>query len=175
MLAALRAFRMIAGLLCLLGMLLAGCASGPVTNPLTAVASSRTGCPPPSPNAPGAAESHLPVRSLCALPPEVTTLYREIQNGGPFDYPKDGSVFENAEGRLPERARGYYHEYTVPTPGAHTRGARRLVTGGDNELYYTGNHYATFVVVDPRAGADERGSGGLRNRQAIPDPTGRHR
>lgn len=98
---------------------------------------------------PGAAESGLPVRQMSSLPPEAATTWRLIGTNGPFPYPeKDGTVFENREENLPERNTGYYHEYTVPTPGTPDRGARRLVTGESSELYYTQNHYDSFVVVD---------------------------
>jgi len=60
-------------------------------------------------------------------------------------------VFGNFERRLPQQQRGYYKEYTVPTPGSRTRGARRLVSGQGRELYYTADHYGSFVVVDPTA------------------------
>jgi ribonuclease T1 len=110
-------------------------------------------CPPPSPNTPGAGESRLPLRSLSALPPEAAQVWHTIQAGGPFRYPRDGIVFNNAEHVLPAHERGYYHEYTVPTPGSPDRGPRRLVTGQGHELYYTGDHYASFVVVDPTVGA----------------------
>jgi guanyl-specific ribonuclease Sa len=72
-----------------------------------------------------------------------------IQHGGPFPYPQDGTVFGNREGRLPSQQFGFYREYTVATPGAHDRGPRRLITGGAAELYYTGDHYVTFVAVEP--------------------------
>ena len=71
-----------------------------------------------------------------------------IERGGPFPYRKDGSVFANREGRLPGQPRGYYKEYTVPTPGAENRGARRVVRGKDGETWYTRDHYRTFVRVD---------------------------
>ena len=58
-------------------------------------------------------------------------------------------MFDNREKRLPGKKSGYYHEYTVKTPGSADRGARRLITGQAHELYYTGDHYASFVVVDP--------------------------
>ena len=57
-------------------------------------------------------------------------------------------VFYNDEGRLPREPTGYYHEYTVPTPGASTRGARRIITGRDGEFYYTADHYETFQRVE---------------------------
>ncbi|HEY0641714.1 MAG TPA: ribonuclease domain-containing protein [Pseudonocardiaceae bacterium] len=86
---------------------------------------------------------------LSALPPQAAEVYRLIEAGGPFRYQQDGRVFGNREGRLPARRSGHYHEYTVPTPGEDDRGARRLVTGADGELYYTADHYVSFVRVDP--------------------------
>ncbi|MGH3930683.1 MAG: ribonuclease domain-containing protein [Pseudonocardiaceae bacterium] len=96
------------------------------------------------------AEVGLPVRALSQLPPQAAEVWQLIQHGGPFPYPQDGTVFGNREGLLPKRQSGFYREYTVPTPGEPDRGARRLVTGGTVELYYTGDHYVSFVVVDPQ-------------------------
>ena len=58
----------------------------------------------------------------------------------------DGAIFYNDEGQLPPRRVGYYHEYTVPTPGLHERGVRRIIVGGSppRVWYYTANHYRTF-------------------------------
>ncbi|WJV50067.1 ribonuclease domain-containing protein [Streptomyces flavofungini] len=81
------------------------------------------------------------------LPAEARRTLRLIDAGGPFPYEKDGSVFGNFEGELPRHARGYYREYTVPTPGARNRGARRIVTGREHETYYTDDHYASFKAV----------------------------
>ncbi|APR04679.1 ribonuclease [Thauera chlorobenzoica] len=74
-----------------------------------------------------------------------------IRQGGPFPYRKDGSVFHNRERLLPTRPRGYYREYTVPTPGARDRGARRIVTGGEppEVFYYTADHYRSFRRIEP--------------------------
>lgn len=72
-----------------------------------------------------------------------------IEQGGPFPYDKDGSVFQNRERALPARPRGYYREYTVPTPGASNRGARRVVRGESGETWYTRDHYRTFMRIDP--------------------------
>ncbi|MFD7240102.1 ribonuclease domain-containing protein [Streptomyces syringium] len=84
------------------------------------------------------------------LPAEARRTLELIDRGGPFPYDKDGTVFGNYENRLPKQTRGYYHEYTVPTPGARTRGARRIITGDHAERYYTGDHYQTFeAVVQP--------------------------
>lgn len=96
------------------------------------------------------ADSGLPVKALSALPPQAADTWKLIQQGGPYPYPRnDDVVFDNREKRLPGKKSGYYHEYTVKTPGSPDRGARRLITGQAHELYYTGDHYASFVVVDP--------------------------
>jgi ribonuclease T1 len=84
--------------------------------------------------------------SLGELPPEARETLRLIDSGGPFPYRRDGIVFQNRERRLPEQAKGYYREYTVPTPGSKDRGARRIVTGGKpaTVFYYTADHYKSF-------------------------------
>lgn len=82
------------------------------------------------------------------LPPEARDVLRLIRQDGPFPYSKDGSVFGNREGLLPQQPPGYYAEYTVPTPGASDRGARRIVAGGRprgmGDNYYTDDHYRSF-------------------------------
>lgn len=80
------------------------------------------------------------------LPPEARTTLDAIARGGPFEHRQDGVVFGNYEGLLPQQPRGYYHEYTVETPGADTRGARRIITGGTppSVYYYTDDHYRSF-------------------------------
>lgn len=97
-------------------------------------------------------KSGLPVCPLSSLPAETATTVNLIHRGGPFPYSRDGIVFGNFERRLPNQQRGYYHEYTVPTPGAKTRGTRRVITGGEPptnppEFYYTGDHYETFCQI----------------------------
>jgi ribonuclease T1 len=92
----------------------------------------------------------LPVKALSALPREVAATWGLIRRGGPFPYRRDGDTFENRERLLPAQPRGYYREYTVPTPGRKDRGARRLVAGRHPELYYSSDHYRSFVVVDVR-------------------------
>lgn len=89
--------------------------------------------------------------ALTRLPPEAQATFALVRAGGPYPYAKDGSVFFNRERLLPERRRGHYTEYTVPTPGAHDRGARRIVAGGDprssNEFWYTNDHYRSFKRI----------------------------
>lgn len=90
------------------------------------------------------AENRIPAVSVAGLPPEARVTLARIKKGGPFPYKRDGVVFNNFERRLPVKERGYYREYTVPTPGARDRGARRIVAGRNGELYYTDDHYRTF-------------------------------
>ena len=78
------------------------------------------------------------------LPKEAQNTLRLVKTDGPFPYKRDGATFGNFEGRLPKKARGYYKEYTVPTPGTRDRGARRIVAGRNGEYYYTDDHYQTF-------------------------------
>ncbi|WP_114238437.1 ribonuclease domain-containing protein [Dyella sp. C9] len=80
------------------------------------------------------------------LPAEATDTLSRIAHGGPFEHRQDGVVFQNREGRLPSMPEGYYHEYTVDTPGLDYRGARRIITGGTPPriYYYTDDHYRTF-------------------------------
>ncbi len=80
------------------------------------------------------------------LPPEAHDTIALVLRGGPFPHRQDGSVFGNRERRLPQRPRGYYHEYTVRTPDVGHRGARRIITAGDppEAWYYTDDHYETF-------------------------------
>lgn len=73
----------------------------------------------------------------------------DIAADEPGRYPQDVGVFQNREGLLPEQPLGYYREYTVETPGSPDRGARRLVTGAEGEVYYTRDHYASFLRIDP--------------------------
>ncbi|MGN6186878.1 MAG: ribonuclease domain-containing protein [Thermoanaerobaculia bacterium] len=79
---------------------------------------------------------------------EVEKVIALIEKGGPFPHAKDGTVFSNRENRLPQQPRGYYREYTVETPGASNRGARRIVRGRNGETYYTNDHYESFIRID---------------------------
>jgi ribonuclease T1 len=91
--------------------------------------------------------------SLAELPKQGAQIHALILQGGPFVHEKDGSVFGNREQLLPAQKRGYYREYTVPTPGAKNRGKRRIVCGGQAKApdvcYYTADHYASFRKIGP--------------------------
>ena len=100
----------------------------------------------------GVVDEPTPVVALSSLPKEAQQTQRLIRSGGPFPYAKDGSVFGNRERLLPRRERGFYREYTVPTPGSRNRGARRIICGGrqptDPEAcFYTADHYASFRQI----------------------------
>jgi len=91
--------------------------------------------------------------ALAELPREAQQTEQLIRAGGPFPYAKDGVAFGNRERQLPLRDRGFYREYTVPTPGAGNRGARRIVCGGvpvrqPEVCYYTDDHYANFRRIE---------------------------
>jgi ribonuclease T1 len=96
-----------------------------------------------------------PFVQAAELPAEGRATLTLIRRGGPFPHRKDGSVFGNFERLLPDRPRGYYLEYTVPTPGARDRGARRIVAGQGStgnvrtsgEYYYTDDHYRSFRKI----------------------------
>ncbi|MFC4397992.1 ribonuclease domain-containing protein [Arthrobacter sedimenti] len=91
--------------------------------------------------------SSLPEIRESALPLEGRRVLALIRAGGPYQYSQDDQVFGNFERVLPAKDRGYYREYTVPTPGEADRGARRIVTGNGGEKYYTGDHYSTFKYI----------------------------
>jgi guanyl-specific ribonuclease Sa len=108
----------------------------------------------------GGAQPNIPkldISDLYRCRPEAKATVQAIKRDGPFQFRQDDTVFFNREGILPPKPRGAYHEYTVITPGAATRGTRRILTGGDpdrqpsdyDNLYYTDDHYQTvWLVVD---------------------------
>ncbi len=98
-----------------------------------------------------AATAPADVGDICEskLPAEANDTLELIEKGGPYPYPQDGTVFDNREGILPDQDSGYYHEYTVETPGSDDRGAKRIVTGDkEQEDYFTEDHYESFDLVD---------------------------
>lgn len=89
--------------------------------------------------------------AVADLPREAQVTLELIKRDGPYPHAKDGAVFGNYERSLPQQRRGYYREFTVKTPGARNRGARRIVVGGESisrrQFYYTDDHYATFKRI----------------------------
>ncbi|OYN89813.1 ribonuclease [Parenemella sanctibonifatiensis] len=92
-------------------------------------------------------DSGLDWVDLADLPPEAAEMMELIESDGPFPYDRDGITFQNREGLLPDQPRGYYREYTVPTPGERDRGARRIVAGEQGEYYWTADHYESFERI----------------------------
>ncbi|MDH6119942.1 ribonuclease domain-containing protein [Kitasatospora sp. GAS204B] len=104
-----------------------------------------------APTAMFASAAHADVSgNICqtALPSQADDTLNLIAQGGPFPYSQDGETFQNREGVLPSEPNGYYQEYTVITPGAPTRGTRRIITGEDGSDYYTSDHYVSFYLID---------------------------
>lgn len=104
---------------------------------------------PDSSTLPGSAVASV---AYSGLPVQGREVMSQIRQGGPFRYEKDGTVFGNRERLLPGQKRGYYREYTVPTPGLNHRGARRIVCGGQrprapDDCYYTEDHYSSFRLI----------------------------
>jgi len=95
----------------------------------------------------GHAAGQVGIIAAAELPAEARDTLRAIKQGGPYAYARDGVVFKNYQRILPKQSRGYYHEYTVRTPGAHNRGARRIICGQPAECYYTADHYQTFKRI----------------------------
>jgi ribonuclease T1 len=93
----------------------------------------------------------LPEVALADLPSQAREVHALILRGGPFAYERDGVTFGNRERLLPAKPRGFYHEYTVRTPGTKSRGARRIVCGGPKTApevcYWTADHYASFSRI----------------------------
>lgn len=91
----------------------------------------------------------IPVILVADLPAEARQTLVLIRHGGPFPYRRDGIIFQNRERRLPLQRAGYYHEFTVTTPGERDRGPRRIISGQPDEYYYTADHYRSFSRIQP--------------------------
>lgn len=113
---------------------LAGCGSSSSTSP-------------PAGSASASKPAGMSVIAEASLPAEARDVIKRIDDGGTFQYRQDGVTFQNRERLLPAEPGGYYREYTVSTPGAADRGARRLILGRHGELYYTPDHYRSFLWV----------------------------
>lgn len=120
---------------------------GPGATPLAPVETVPAETLPAAPGEAGENPSGLSSIPESGLPPEGRRVLALIRAGGPYQYSQDDQTFGNFERILPRRDRGYYREYTVPTPGERDRGARRIVAGEDGEKYYTDDHYESFKFI----------------------------
>lgn len=131
----------------------------PVQTPSIASTSTTSHAPAPLPPAPSSSQSipsaHMPASLSAFLPVQARKTIALIQRGGPFPHQQDGNVFGNREGRLSRQPHGWYHEYTVDTPGLSHRGARRIITGGNppRTWHYTSDHYDSFRDFNPGTGS----------------------
>lgn len=73
-------------------------------------------------------------------------------NGGGLDEYADGKCiggdrFGNYEGLLPDAPGREYHECDIDTLHAASRGAKRIVYSNDGLIYYTEDHYESFILL----------------------------
>ncbi len=129
-----------------LALALTGCMSAGSSHSSSSAATSQAGGSGLTPGQKDPA-SGLKVVALTALPAQATDTLRLIESKGPFPYSQDGVVYHNNNRVLPKQKDGYYHEYTVKTPGSKTRGARRIIHGRGGEYYWTADHYDSFQRI----------------------------
>lgn len=58
-----------------------------------------------------------------------------------------GDKFGNREGILPKANGRQYYECDIDTDGKNSRGAKRIVFSNDGLIYYTEDHYETFILL----------------------------
>ena len=58
-----------------------------------------------------------------------------------------GDKFGNREGILPKADGRQYYECDIDTDGASSRGAKRIVFSNDGLIYYTEDHYESFILL----------------------------
>ena len=89
---------------------------------------------------------------------KVTSFGRKIGEGtidvrSTIDGIKNGTIkeratFLNTEGLLPIKGPEYYREYVLPTPTTPKVGPQRIIQGRNGELYYSPDHYHSFVPLN---------------------------
>ena len=58
-----------------------------------------------------------------------------------------GDRFGNREGILPKASGRQYYECDIDTDGKNSRGAKRIVFSNDGLIYYTEDHYESFILL----------------------------
>jgi hypothetical protein len=58
-----------------------------------------------------------------------------------------GGSFGNFEGLLPSKDGRIYRECDIDTLGEKSRGAKRIVFSNDGLIYYTEDHYESFILL----------------------------
>jgi filamentous hemagglutinin len=80
-------------------------------------------------------------------PVDLRPTWARIQRGEHYPHRTDGGVFHDREHRLPKHDGDYYREYVHPTPGLRGAGPQRLIVGRGGEIFYTPNHYRSFIRI----------------------------
>ena len=94
----------------------------------------------------------LPDIAVADLPKEGREVLHQITNWRALPVrSRRRGVPATARGCFRPAHKGYYHEYTVHTPGASNRGARRIICGGPSKspdaCFYTSDHYQSFKRI----------------------------
>lgn len=112
----------------------------------------------------------VPVVSDARRVRAIEDLLAKIAVCRPMPYSNDGNVHSKPHPGLPSKPAGYYLEYTLIVPDRPTgsgpepvviggvtymagpvqtfRGAERLMIGGGREVYYTPDHYKSFIKLN---------------------------
>ena len=80
---------------------------------------------------------------------DLAPTLERITKGIKYPHKNDGSIFKNAQKLLPSKPAGYYTEYVVPTPGVSHAGLQRIIKGSGGEMYFSPDHYSTFIPIIP--------------------------
>jgi hypothetical protein len=76
---------------------------------------------------------------------DINPTINRIRQGTKLNHNNDGSIFGNFERRLPIQTDSqYYREFVHQMNGFPFPGPQRVVIGKKGEVFYTGDHYASF-------------------------------
>ena len=78
---------------------------------------------------------------------DLNSTIKRIDKGIKFSHRNDGAIFRNRENLLPIKTESYYREFVHPTPGIKGPGPQRIIYGECDEIYYTPDHYQSFIKV----------------------------
>ena len=79
---------------------------------------------------------------------DLNPTINRIRQGQKLDHRNDGGFFGNRERQLPKESdREYYREFVHKMKGFSFPGPQRVIIGKDGTVWYSGDHYASFVRV----------------------------
>ncbi len=107
----------------------------------------------------GAVKGQMPILKDVSVIDFGRTVYRgdmdlnptidRIRRGEKLDHRNDGSYFGNRERQLPKVGdREYYREFVHKMKGFSFPGPQRIIIGKEGTVWYTGDHYASFIKVN---------------------------